>query len=52
MLLVVLTKWAEEICITDLLDFMAKSKIWYKFTISHQPALQNSHFPVPKPSKV
>ena len=34
------------------LQFMAKSKIRYKSVISHQLALQNSHFPVPKPPKV
>jgi len=52
MLLAVLMIWGEEICISDLLEFMAKSKIRYKSTITHQPALQNSHFPVPKPLKV
>jgi len=51
-LLAVLMIWGEEICITDLLEFIAKSKIWYKPAISHQPALQNSHFKVPKPPKV
>ena len=54
MLLAVLMIWGEEICTTDLLEFMAKSKIQYKSATSHQPALQNSHFKVlvPKPPKV
>jgi len=52
MLLAVLMIWGEEICISDLLEFMAKSKIRYKSTITHQPVLQNSHIPERKPPNV